>query len=65
MKRTTCHFDFHPGITCEKILIVLQFSAHEALYMVTNVGQINMTKSNNEAFSLHKIYHVSIGLIIL
>ncbi len=40
-------------ITCatpEKQLCVLQFSAHETLYVVVNVGQINMTNSKNEAF---------------
>ncbi len=31
-------------ITPEKQLCVLQFSAHEALYVVVNVGQINMTQ---------------------
>ncbi len=35
---------YHTSSTPEKQLFVLQFSAHEALYVVVNVGQINMTK---------------------
>ncbi len=30
-------------ITSEKQLCLLQFSAHETLHVVVNVGQINMT----------------------
>ncbi len=32
------------AVTPEKQLCVLQFSAHKDLYVVVNVGQINMTK---------------------
>ncbi len=52
--------------TTEKQLCTKQFSAHEALDMLVNVEQINMTKTiNKEAFYLHKIYDFSNGLRIL
>ncbi len=43
-KLMTYDVDKFVYFTPEKQLCVLQFSAHEALYVVVNVGQINMTK---------------------